>query len=59
MKLSNINQPTPAKWVKIGSALIAISTFIGGYSLTAQNTIVGYIGLSLGTIGTALIAFKS
>lgn len=59
MKLSNINQPTSPKWVKIGSTLLAISTFVGGYSLTAQNAIVGYIGLGLGVIGTTLMAFKN
>lgn len=59
MKLKNINEPTPAKWVKIGSTLIAVSTFVGGYGLTSANAVVGYIGLVLGVVGTALIAFKS
>lgn len=58
MKLQNINQPTSPKWVKIGSALLAVSTFIGGYSLTASNALVGYVGLGLGVVGTLLIAFK-
>jgi len=58
MKLTNINQPTSPKWVKIGTALLTCSAFIGTYSLTAQVPFVGYLGLGLGLLGTMIIAFK-
>lgn len=58
MKMSNINLPTSPKWVKIGSVLVTVSTFVGGYGLTQSNTVVGIIGLALGVVGTAIVAFK-
>lgn len=57
MKVSNINKPTSPKWVKIGSSLVAASTFVGGYGLTAGNTTVGIIGLIMGIIGTIIVTF--
>lgn len=58
MKVSNINKPTSPKWVKIGSSLVAASTFVGGYGLTSSNTTVGIVGLVIGTLGTFIMAFK-
>jgi hypothetical protein len=54
MKVSNLNKPTPAKWAKIGLALLSVSTFIAGYGVTANNDIVAYTGLAFGIIGTFL-----
>ena len=50
----NFNLPTPAKWSKIGMSCVGISTFIGGYGLTSNNSIVGYIGLGIGIVGTLI-----
>lgn len=58
VSLSNINKPTSPKWLKVGSVFLAISTFIGGYSITMTLPIAGYIGLGFGVIGTVLMAFK-
>jgi hypothetical protein len=58
MKLSNLNKPTEAKWVKIGTALISVSGFIATYALTQNNATVGFLGLGFGGIGTFIIAFK-
>lgn len=58
MKTSNINVPTSPKWVKIGSSLVAASTFISGYGLTSANAIVGFVGLGIGVVGTLIMAFK-
>lgn len=52
MKLSNINKPTAPKWGKIGAALVSVSAFIATYGLTTNNQIVGFVGLSIGVIGT-------
>ena len=54
VSLKNIHKPTPAKWSKIGMTCVAVSAFISGYGLTAGNETVGYIGLAIGVIGTAI-----
>jgi hypothetical protein len=54
MKLNNYNKPTPAKWAKLGMAILSVSTFIAGYGVTADNDIVAFIGLGCGIIGTFL-----
>jgi hypothetical protein len=57
IKLSNIHKPSPAKFVKLGTAFIAVGSAIGGYSLTANNPVVGYVGLGFVAAGTFLTAF--
>jgi hypothetical protein len=52
--MKKINKPTPAKWSKVSAACIALATFIAGYGLTAQNQIVGFIGLGIGCIGIVI-----
>lgn len=52
MKAKNINKPTPAKWAKIGMALVAASSAIAGYGLTAGDRIIGYIGVGLSVLGS-------
>jgi len=54
MKLTNLNKPTPARMAKLGMTILSVSTFIAGYGITANNDIVGYIGLACGIIGTFL-----
>jgi len=54
MKLSNVNKSTPAKWAKLGMAILSVSSFITGYGITAGNDTVGYIGLGCGIAGTFL-----
>lgn len=54
ISLNNHNQPTPAKWAKLGSALLAASAFIATYGLTQNMPIVGYIGLGCGIAGVII-----
>ncbi|HLP06072.1 MAG TPA: hypothetical protein VK152_11655 [Paludibacter sp.] len=49
-----INQDTPAGWSKVSAACMALSTFIAGYTLTAQSIAVGFVGLGLGFLGTII-----
>lgn len=59
MDINNINKPTPAKWSKIGLACVAISAFIASYGLTADNNVVGYVGLAIGVVGTLIANLTS
>ena len=59
MKWNNIHKPTPAQWTKFGLACVSVATFIGGYGLTADNKIVGFIGLGIGIVGTFISSFKA
>jgi len=52
--MKKINQSTPAKASQVAAACTALAMFIGGYGLTAQNTVVGYIGLGFGCIGVLI-----
>lgn len=49
--LSQIQKPTPAKMVKLGGALIGLSTVIAGYGLTVGIHWVGYTGLGCAASG--------
>lgn len=49
---SHFNKPTPAKMVKLGVSLVAVSTFIAGYGITEQTPWMGYTGLVIGAAGT-------
>jgi hypothetical protein len=52
IKLRHLQAPTPAKWVKIGIALLSVSTFISASAFAADKDIIGYVSLGLGVIGT-------
>jgi tetrahydromethanopterin S-methyltransferase subunit C len=52
VSLKNIHKSTPAKWSKIGLSCVSVSAFISGYGLTTGNSIIGYVGLAIGVIGT-------
>ena len=52
--MKKINQPTPAKASQVAAACTALAMFIGGYGLTAQNAVIGYIGLGLGCTGVII-----
>jgi len=54
-RVKNLNKPTPAKWVKIGLSLTAISAAINGYGLTQGIQWVSYLGLAC-LVGGTLIA---
>lgn len=51
-RVKNLNKPTPAKWVKIGLSLTAVSAAIGGYGLTNGIEWVSYLGLICIVSGT-------
>jgi len=55
--LSQIHKPTPAKMVKLGASLIAVSGAISGYSLTQNIPWIGYVGLGCMCIGTLIVTF--
>jgi hypothetical protein len=57
MKLKNFYGPTPAKWRKLGDALLGVSTTITGYSLYADLKWVAAIALGLGVLGKFLTNF--
>lgn len=50
--LKNLNRATPAKWVKAGLSLTAVSAAIGGYGLTTGIKWVSYVGLGCLVLGT-------
>ena len=52
--MAKINQSTPAKASQVAAACTALAMFIGGYGLTAQNPVIGCIGLGLGCIGVLI-----
>ena len=51
-KWSNLNKSTPAKWVRIGLSLNAVSAAISTYGLTAGVTWLPYAGLLFLVVGT-------
>ena len=55
MKLSNLNNPTPAKWGKIGTALVSVSAFISASAFASAHDILGYIAIGFGVVGTFLV----
>jgi hypothetical protein len=57
MKLKNFYGPTPAKWRKLGDALLGVSTTVTGYSLYADLKWVAAVSLGLGVIGKFLTNF--
>ncbi len=57
MKISNHNKPTPAKWVKLGTAFVAMSGVISASSFAADKDVLGYIGIGLSLLGVFLLNF--
>ena len=53
--IKHLTKATPAKWVKIGLALTAISTAVSGYGLTQGMKWVGYTGLACLVVGTFIV----
>ena len=58
MNFKHINKPTSAKYIKAGAAILAASQFMNTYSINTPNTVVQYIGLALGVIGTLIVTFN-
>lgn len=50
-KLNNYYKPTPAKWRKIGDALLASSTFITSAAIIGNYQTLGLIFLVIGAAG--------
>lgn len=55
----NFQKPTPARYVKIGTAFLSISASIQGYALFNTNPIANWIGLGFLIIGTITVALYS
>jgi len=53
----NLQAPTPAKWVKIGLSLLAVSAFVSASAFGNGKDIIGYIALAFGVLGTFLSNF--
>lgn len=49
-----IHKPTPAKIVKLGSALIATGSVITGSAISSSNQYLGYTGLGFVAAGTLI-----
>ena len=55
IKLSNRHKPTSAKLAKLGTSLVAVSSFISLSAFATGNEIVGYISICLGSLGTFIV----
>jgi len=55
--MKNINKKAPVWATKLAAACVTAGSTIAGYGLTASNSIVGYIGLSLAVSGAVLPIF--
>ena len=51
--------PTPAKWRKVGFALLSVSSFISGCGVYSDVKWVAYTGLATGVLGTFLTNLTS
>ena len=51
------NKPTPAKWRKLGDALLGVSTTITGFAIYEDVKWVAITALALGVIGKFLTNF--
>jgi hypothetical protein len=58
-KLSTFYQPTPAKFRKIGDAMLAASTTITTYAIYNDMKAVAITALIIGTVGKFLSSFFS
>lgn len=55
--MSNYYKATPAKWRKIGDALLAVSTTITGFAIYEQTKWIALSALILGVLGKFLTNF--
>jgi hypothetical protein len=53
------NVPTPAKWRKLGDALLGVSTTITGFAIYEEVKWLAISALALGVIGKFLTNFFS
>jgi hypothetical protein len=53
------NKPTPAKWRKLGDALLGVSTTITGFAIYEEVKWIAITALALGVIGKFLTNFFS
>lgn len=53
------NVPTPAKWRKLGDALLGVSTTITGFAIYEEAKWVAMCALALGVVGKFLTNFFS
>lgn len=51
--------PTPAKWRKLGDALLGVSTTITGFAIYEDVNWVAYTALAIGVVGKFLSNFFS
>jgi hypothetical protein len=49
--------PTPAKWKKLGDALLGVSTTITTYAIVEDHKWVALVALGLGVVGKFLTNF--
>lgn len=54
---SNYSAPTPKVWRRLGDSLLAVSTFITGYGISADVHWVAYAGLITGVAGKFMTNF--
>lgn len=51
--------PTPAKWRKLGDALLGVSTTITGYAIYEEVKWIALTALAIGVVGKFLSNFFS
>jgi len=54
---SNYGAPTPAKWRKLGDALLSVSAFITAYGISEDAHMISYVALGIGVAGKFLTNF--
>lgn len=59
ISLNGYYKPTPAKWRKLGDALLSVSTMITGFAIYEEAKWVAIIALLLGAAGKFLTNFFS
>lgn len=57
--MKNYYKPTPVKWRKLGDALLAVSAFLAGSQILANNKTLALVALGIGVIGKFLTNFFS
>ena len=51
------NSPTPAKWKRLGNALLGVSTMVTGMAIVGDEKYIAEIALFTGVIGKFLTDF--
>lgn len=59
MKMKNYYQPTPAKWRKLGDALLGASTTITSFAIVSDYPMVALASCLIGGAGKFLTNFFS